>query len=507
MGHWCNSTSSWTCDPIPFVTCKPGTPTLTSAEPLGAKNSRPLRPFMSSRSYIQCPTSARPRRLVVRAGGAKRGSSGRHRKGGGGKQAKQAAAPQPSARSKPLLMAEFKADEVLLFDPVAAGRDALQVGRVAQRRIAGCFLGCCHACRPCAASCRRHRRRAASGSLAACLPGRPAPLRLGPCWVLPALTATPPHECVEPWPSTLPQVVYAYPNEYTVGITSLGYQLVWAFFETRPDVSGACSTHLATPAAHVLGAPAHLLPALRRQRRRPPSVQRRPDGPGRAPALARSPFRTALPRSAPPVHRRARPSACWRRPAGLQLCLGAGLLQYSEVGARPALMPSPDCGLGHSPAGNQPCGARAHAARAVIASWAGLLLGPCLGIVCPPADTAQPQPPRTHPPLPSSPCSMLEQLGIPVLAADRGHEHPLVSPELSAAAGPLVPAKCGSGPHSRQRAAGRGALLRRATSACAAPTAGRSARLRRCLAAARCSLPTPSPTPTSSMSSCWVGSL
>lgn len=55
-------------------------------------------------------------------------------------------------------MAEFKADEVLMFDPVAAGRDALQV-------------------------------------------------------------------------------VYAYPNEYTVGITSLGYQLVWSFFETRTDVS------------------------------------------------------------------------------------------------------------------------------------------------------------------------------------------------------------------------------------------------------------------------------
>lgn len=31
-------------------------------------------------------------------------------------------------------------------------------------------------------------------------------------------------------------VVYAYPNEYTVGICSLGYQLVWAFFATQPDV-------------------------------------------------------------------------------------------------------------------------------------------------------------------------------------------------------------------------------------------------------------------------------
>jgi len=39
-------------------------------------------------------------------------------------------------------------------------------------------------------------------------------------------------------PKCLPvQVVYAYPNEYTVGITSLGYQLVWAFFETHPEVA------------------------------------------------------------------------------------------------------------------------------------------------------------------------------------------------------------------------------------------------------------------------------
>lgn len=29
------------------------------------------------------------------------------------------------------------------------------------------------------------------------------------------------------------RVVYAYPNEYSVGITSLGYQLVWAFLETN----------------------------------------------------------------------------------------------------------------------------------------------------------------------------------------------------------------------------------------------------------------------------------
>ena len=64
-----------------------------------------------------------------------------------------------SQRSKAALMAEFRADEITLFDAVPPGRDALQV-------------------------------------------------------------------------------VYAYPNEYTVGITSLGYQLVWAFFETQADVAG-----------------------------------------------------------------------------------------------------------------------------------------------------------------------------------------------------------------------------------------------------------------------------
>lgn len=30
--------------------------------------------------------------------------------------------------------------------------------------------------------------------------------------------------------------VYAYPNDYTVGITSLGFQLVWAFFSKRTDI-------------------------------------------------------------------------------------------------------------------------------------------------------------------------------------------------------------------------------------------------------------------------------
>jgi hypothetical protein len=35
------------------------------------------------------------------------------------------------------------------------------------------------------------------------------------------------------------RVVYAYPSEYTVGITSLGYQLVWAFLATHPSVDVA----------------------------------------------------------------------------------------------------------------------------------------------------------------------------------------------------------------------------------------------------------------------------
>jgi hypothetical protein len=35
------------------------------------------------------------------------------------------------------------------------------------------------------------------------------------------------------------RVVYSYPSEYTVGITSLGYQLVWAFLATHPSVDVA----------------------------------------------------------------------------------------------------------------------------------------------------------------------------------------------------------------------------------------------------------------------------
>src|SRR5512141_2237758 len=32
-------------------------------------------------------------------------------------------------------------------------------------------------------------------------------------------------------------VIYAFPNEYSVGITSLGYQIIWATLATRPDIN------------------------------------------------------------------------------------------------------------------------------------------------------------------------------------------------------------------------------------------------------------------------------
>ncbi|HEY9764031.1 MAG TPA: radical SAM protein [Trichocoleus sp.] len=39
-----------------------------------------------------------------------------------------------------------------------------------------------------------------------------------------------------PQPKALP-LIFAFPNEYSVGITSLGYQVVWATFAQRPDVA------------------------------------------------------------------------------------------------------------------------------------------------------------------------------------------------------------------------------------------------------------------------------
>lgn len=40
---------------------------------------------------------------------------------------------------------------------------------------------------------------------------------------------------VNPEPNAIP-IVYAFPNEYTIGITSLGYQIVWATLATRTDL-------------------------------------------------------------------------------------------------------------------------------------------------------------------------------------------------------------------------------------------------------------------------------
>lgn len=40
---------------------------------------------------------------------------------------------------------------------------------------------------------------------------------------------------VTPTANAIP-LIFAFPNTYTVGITSLGYQLVWAKFSQRPDV-------------------------------------------------------------------------------------------------------------------------------------------------------------------------------------------------------------------------------------------------------------------------------
>lgn len=39
-----------------------------------------------------------------------------------------------------------------------------------------------------------------------------------------------------PQASSVVNIIYAYPNEYTVGICSLGYQLVWAYFATQPHI-------------------------------------------------------------------------------------------------------------------------------------------------------------------------------------------------------------------------------------------------------------------------------
>lgn len=98
---------------------------------------------MSSRAP-GCAATARRTSLVVVCG-AKRGSGGggggKQRQRGGGKPARQDKPPpgQPVTRSKTLAMTEFKADEILMFDPVPAARDALQASAVWCCAAEGCL--------------------------------------------------------------------------------------------------------------------------------------------------------------------------------------------------------------------------------------------------------------------------------------------------------------------------------------------------------------------------------
>ena len=76
----------------------------------------------------QCATvgGGRPNSLVVRAAGGKQrggGSGGKQRRGGKQLQQEQQSNKPPTARSKTLLMTEFKADEIIMFDPVPAPVD------------------------------------------------------------------------------------------------------------------------------------------------------------------------------------------------------------------------------------------------------------------------------------------------------------------------------------------------------------------------------------------------
>lgn len=76
-------------------------------------------------------SAAQPRRSLVVVCAAKRGGGGggrQRQRGGGGKQSRPDKPPagQSAGRSKTLAMTEFKADEILMFDPVPAARDALQ---------------------------------------------------------------------------------------------------------------------------------------------------------------------------------------------------------------------------------------------------------------------------------------------------------------------------------------------------------------------------------------------
>ena len=132
--------------------------------------------------------SSSSRVVVVRCAGKGKAAGRRGGGGGGGggkrEQAEKEAAAAATPRGRALRMAQFKADETLLFEPVVAGREALQVGGW------GWVEG------------------GRSGAA-----GRPVRAR-----ALPTLAGSAP-----PLPPPIPlQVIYAYPNEYTVGITSLG---------------------------------------------------------------------------------------------------------------------------------------------------------------------------------------------------------------------------------------------------------------------------------------------
>lgn len=69
-------------------------------------------------------------------GGKRAGAGSKQQRQGKGKEEQRAA--QPTSRSKTAAMVEFKADEILMFDPVPAARGALQVGSPSAGRAVVC---------------------------------------------------------------------------------------------------------------------------------------------------------------------------------------------------------------------------------------------------------------------------------------------------------------------------------------------------------------------------------
>ena len=91
---------------------------------------RVWRSLPSSTLLPGSPRSAAPRSLGVvcaKGGGSSKGKGRRQRPaqqaGGGGEAGGRGGA---ATKSKTLRLAEFKADEILLFDPVPAGRSVLR---------------------------------------------------------------------------------------------------------------------------------------------------------------------------------------------------------------------------------------------------------------------------------------------------------------------------------------------------------------------------------------------